>query len=44
MRLYHSIITIEEKNIAKNLVKEQRKYNLEQTFNSRVTSVSKRQG
>ena len=32
MMLYHSTINSEEEPIAKNIVKEQPKYNLEQTF------------
>ena len=39
--LYHSIISNEEERIAKNIVKEQHKYNLQQTFYSRVNSISK---
>ena len=34
----------EEERIAKNIVKEQRKYNLQQTFHSRVHSISKETG
>ena len=44
MILYHSIITTEKERIAKNIVKEQRKYNLQQTFYSRVHSISKETG
>ena len=44
MMLYHSIINSEEERIAKNIVKEQRKYNLQQTFYSRVNSISKETG
>ena len=44
MILYHSIINREEEHIAKNIVKEQRKYNLQQTFYSRVHSFSKETG
>ena len=42
--LYHSIINSEEERIAKNIVKEQHKYNLQQTFYTRVYSVSKETG
>ena len=41
MMLYHSIINSEEERITKNIVKEQRKYNLPQIFYSRGNSVSK---
>ena len=44
MMLYHSIINSEEERITKNIVKEQRKYNLQQTFYSRVHSISKETG
>ena len=44
MMLYHSIINNEEERIAKNIVKEQRKYNLQQTFYRRVNSISKETG
>ena len=41
MMLYHSITNNEEELITKNIVKEQRKYNLPQIFYSRGNSVSK---
>ena len=41
MMLCHSIINSEEECIAKIIVKEQRKCNLQQTFYSRVHSISK---
>ena len=41
MMLYHSIINSEGERIAKNIVKEQCKYNLQQTFHSRINSISK---
>ena len=41
MMVYHSIINSEEERIAKKIVKEQRKYTLQQTFYSRVNSISK---
>ena len=44
MMLYHSIINSEEESVAKNIVKEQHKYNLQQTFYSRVHSISKETG
>ena len=44
MMLYHSIINSEEECVAKNIVKEQCKYNLQQTFCSRVHSISKETG
>ena len=44
MKLYHSIINSEEEHIAKYIVKEQRKYNLQQTFYSRTHSISKETG
>ena len=43
MMLYHGIINSEER-VAKNIDKVQRKYNLQQTFYSRVNSVSKETG
>ena len=44
MMLYHSMINSEEEFIAKNIVKEQHKCNLQQTFYSRVHSISKETG
>ena len=46
MILYNGIINSEEEHIytAKNIVKEQRKYNLQQTFDNRVHSISKETG
>ena len=44
MMLYHSKIKSEEERIAKNIVKGQLKYNLQQTFYSRVNSISKEPG
>ena len=44
MMLYHSIINSEEEHIAKNIGKEQHKYNLQQTFYSRAHSISKETG
>ena len=41
MMLYHSIIKKWRRMHSKNIFKEQCKYNLEQTFYSRVNSVSK---
>ena len=41
MMLCHSIINSEEECIAKIIVKEQRKCNLQQTFYNRVHSISK---
>ena len=38
------MINSEEERIAKNIVTEQRKYNLQQTFYSRVHSISKETG
>ena len=38
---YNTVINSEEERIAKNTVKEQCKYNLQQTFYSRVYSISK---
>ena len=44
MMLYHSITKSEEEQIAKTIAKEQRKYDLQQTFYSRVHSISKEAG
>ena len=44
MMLHHSLINSEEERIAKNIVKEQCKYNLQQTFYSRVNSITKETG
>ena len=44
MMVYHSIINSEEERIAKKIVKKQRKYTLQQTFYSRVHSISKDTG
>ena len=44
MMLHHSVINSEEERIAKNIVKEQCKYNLQQTFDSRVNSITKETG
>ena len=39
--LYHSVINSEEERRVKNVYKEQRKYNPEQTFYSRFNSIIK---
>ena len=43
MMLYHGILNSEER-VAKNIVKEQCKYNLQQTFYNRVNSIIKETG
>ena len=40
MILYHSIKNSKEESMSKNIVKGQRKYNIEETFYKRVNSVS----
>ena len=40
MMLYHSIKNSKEESMSKNIVKGQRKYNIEETFYKRVNSVS----
>ena len=44
MTLYHSIINSEEERIAKTIVQEQHKYNLQETFYRRVNSINKETG
>ena len=44
MMLYHSIINSEEERVAKNIVQEQCKHNLQQTFYSRAHSINKETG